>query len=182
MCKAGRVKYVNPWPKEVVAKAKCIIAYSIRGIYETLFRAVSTPNSNYPQSFCLPFHAFMIMIINITSIKLALYNCTSLFSKRTSSPGLNAGMPMYGQPSHLKASPSEQLPHDPTLPWTVKSISAKSSESSFSALSLVSASSRLALSSAAIFSARPHVQSLQARRRLPTLGIHSGATVVISKC
>lgn len=104
-----------------------------------------------------------------------LYSCTSLFRRRTSSPGRKAGMPMYGQPSQRKASPRLQLPHEPTLPWTVKSSSARSSASSLSALSCCSAVERLPASSPAIFSASPHVQSLHARRRLPTRGMHSGA-------
>jgi len=79
---------------------------------------------------------------------------------------------MYGQPSHLKASPSAQLPHDPTLPLTVKSTSFKSLALNFarSASALV----RLALSSAWRRSARPQVQSLQARRRL-VLGLQASA-------
>lgn len=107
--------------------------------------------------------------------RFAIYNCTSLLSNRTSSPGLKAGMPMYGHPSHLNASPKLQFPQEPTLPLTVKSTSARSSESSFSAASCLSAESRLAASSAASLSARPQVQSLHARRRLPTRGAHSGA-------
>jgi hypothetical protein len=39
----------------------------------------------------------------------------------------------------------------------------------------LSAVERFAVSSASIFSFRPQVQSLQARRRLPALGWHSGA-------
>ena len=104
-----------------------------------------------------------------------IYNCTSSFTNRTSSPGLNAGSPIYGHPSQRKASPSAQFPQLPTLPCTVKSTSARSSAPSFSVLRAWSAVLRLAASSASIFCFRPHVQSLQARRRLPDLGRHSGA-------
>lgn len=79
---------------------------------------------------------------------------------------------MYGHPSHLNASPSAQLPHEPTLPCTVKSTSFKSLALSFARFA--SASARLALSSASIRCARPHVQSLQARRRL-VLGLQASA-------
>jgi len=103
------------------------------------------------------------------------YNCTSLLSSRTSSPGLKAGIPMYGQPSQRKASPRLQFPHEPTLPRTVKSTSARSSAPSLRVWSCASAFTRVTASSAAIFSARPHVQSLHARRRFPTRGAHSGA-------
>jgi len=103
------------------------------------------------------------------------YNCTSLFSNLTSSPGVNAGSPIYGHPSQRNASPRAQLPQLPTLPWTVKSTSARSSWSSFRLLKALSAEARFAASSASIFSFMPHVQSLQARRRLPYLGRHSGA-------
>jgi hypothetical protein len=117
-----------------------------------------------------------------TPATVAVYNCTSLFSNLTSSPGLNAGMPIYGQPSHRNASPKLQFPQLPTFPWTVKSTSARSSESSFTALSLracscASALERVAASSAAILSASPQVQSLHARRRFPTRGAHSGAVL-----
>ena len=44
----------------------------------------------------------------------------------TSSPGLKAGRPIYGHPSHRKASPNAQFPQLPTLPCTVKSTSASS--------------------------------------------------------
>src|SRR4051794_26042982 len=88
------------------------------------------------------------------------YNWMSLFSSRTSSPGLKAGKPIYGHPSHLNASPSAQLPQLPTLPWTVKSTSARSSASSFNELSALSAEERLAASSASSFSFMPQVQSL----------------------
>jgi len=57
-------------------------------------------------------------------------SCTSLSNNLTSSPGLNAGSPIYGHPSHLNASPSAQFPQLPTFPFTVKSISSKSSASS----------------------------------------------------
>lgn len=63
----------------------------------------------------------------INAIRKASYNCTSLLRRRTSSPGLKAGIPIYGQPSQRNASPRLQFPHDPTLPWTVKSTSARSS-------------------------------------------------------
>ena len=123
------------------------------------------------------------------------YSWISSFKSLTSSPGLKAGSPMYGQPSHLKASPKApirsqfyfhipkrqylQLPQLPTLPFTVKSTSAKSSAWSLSVLSAWSALARLALSSASSFCAKPHVQSLQARRRL-ALGLHSVAMEEIS--
>jgi hypothetical protein len=124
------------------------------------------------------------------------YSWISSFKSLTSSPGLKAGNPMYGQPSHLKASPKApirsqfyftdlkkkqylQLPQLPTLPFTVKSTSAKSSAWSLSVLSAWSALARLALSSASSFWAKPHVQSLQARRRL-ALGLHSVAVEEIS--
>jgi hypothetical protein len=84
-------------------------------------------------------------------------------------------MPIYGQPSQRKASPKLQLPQDPTFPWTVKSTSARSTAPNLRVCSLASASDRLAASSFAILSASPQVQSAQARRRLPTLGAHSGA-------
>ena len=103
------------------------------------------------------------------------YSCTSLFNNRTSSPGLKAGIPMYGHPSHRNASPNAQFPQLPTLPCTVKSTSAKSSAPSLRVLSVLSALLRLVASSASIFSFRPQVQSLQARRRLPDLGRHSAA-------
>jgi hypothetical protein len=103
------------------------------------------------------------------------YNWISLFIKRTSSPGLKAGSPMYGHPSHLKASPSAQFPQLPTLPWTVKSTSVRSSAPSFNVSSAWSAVARFAASSASSFSFIPQVQSLQARRRFPALGRHSGA-------
>ena len=110
---------------------------------------------------------------------IGLYNCTSSLISRTSSPGLKAGNPMYGHPSHLNASPNAQLPQLPTFPCTVKSTSASSSDFSFAAElredKAASALARLAASSASIFWARPQVQSLQARRRLPALGRHSGA-------
>lgn len=72
-----------------------------------------------------------------------------------------------------------QFPHDPTFPWTVKSTSARSSAPSFKVCSLVSASARFAESSAAIRSARPQVQSLQARRLL-LFGMHSAAMKIVS--
>lgn len=99
---------------------------------------------------------------------------------------------MYGHPSHLNASPSAQLPQLPTLPGTVKSISDKSFTPSLAAAgaappllicieaSALSAASRLALSSASSRWASPQVQSLQALLRLPTLGKHSAAAVVVS--
>jgi hypothetical protein len=99
-------------------------------------------------------------------------SCTSLFTNRTSSPGLNAGSPIYGHPSHLNASPSAQFPHDPTLPCTVKSTSARSSACNLARLA--SALERLAASSALSRSARPQLQSLQARRRL-VLGLQASA-------
>jgi hypothetical protein len=37
------------------------------------------------------------------------YNWISSFKSLTSSPGLKAGSPMYGQPSHLKASPKAPI-------------------------------------------------------------------------
>jgi hypothetical protein len=110
-----------------------------------------------------------------TKVIISFYSCTSLLSNLTSSPGLKAGMPIYGQPSQRKASPRLQFPHDPTFPCTVKSTSARSSAPSLRVLSCASAVSRLAASSAASFCARPQVQSLHALRRLPTLGAHSGA-------
>lgn len=105
------------------------------------------------------------------------HNCTSLFTNLTSSPGLNAGNPIYGHPSHLNASPSAQLPHEPTLPCTVKSTSARSSACSLARLE--SACARLAASSAFRRSARPQLQSLQARRRL-VLGRHASAVRYVS--
>ena len=107
-------------------------------------------------------------------LMLSTHNCTSSLSNRTSSPGLKAGNPIYGHPSHRNASPNAQFPHEPTLPCTVKSTSARSSAFSFA--SAWSALERLAASSASSFSARPQVQSLHARLRLPVLGRHSGAT------
>lgn len=104
----------------------------------------------------------------------------SLLSSRTSSPGLKAGSPMYGQPSQRKASPRAQFPQLPTLPWTVKSTSARSFVSSFMVLSALSAASRLALSSASICCASPQVQSLHARLRFPTFGRHSGAVMLLA--
>lgn len=104
------------------------------------------------------------------------HNCTSLFTNLTSSPGLKAGRPIYGHPSHLKASPRAQLPQDPTLPWTVKSTSARSSACSLARFA--SALERLAASSALSRSARPQLQSLQARRRL-VLGLHASAVKVL---
>jgi hypothetical protein len=112
--------------------------------------------------------------------KITSYNCTSLLSSLTSSPGLKAGIPIYGQPLQRNASPRLQFPHEPTFPCTVKSTSVRSSAPSFSVLSCASAVARLAASSAAIRSARPQEQSLQARRRLPTLGTHSGAVRIVS--
>ena len=94
-------------------------------------------------------------------------------SNLTSSPTLKAGNPTYGHPSHRKASPNAQFPQLPTFPCTVKSTSAKSSAASFASFS--SAAERLAASSAARVAASPHVQSLQARRRFPGRGRHSGA-------
>ena len=106
-----------------------------------------------------------------------IYNWISLFNSLTSSPGLNAGSPIYGHPSHRKASPSAQFPQLPTLPCTVKSTSSsRSSAPNFIVLSALSASVRFAASSASSCSFIPQVQSLQARRRLPALGRHSGAT------
>ena len=127
---------------------------------------------------------------------------------RTSSPGLNAGSPTYGQPSQRKASPSAQLPQLPTLPRTVKSISPSLRSAALSlatpgapfaavdcgaealgpesvlvgrpAARAASARARVAASSAARRVARPQVQSLQARRRLPGLGLHSGAARSVS--
>jgi hypothetical protein len=107
------------------------------------------------------------------------HNCTSLFTSLTSSPGLNAGSPMYGHPSHLNASPSAQFPHEPTLPCTVKSTSARSSACSLARLA--SAFERLAASSALSRSARPQLQSLQARRRL-VLGLQASAVCCVSTC
>lgn len=102
------------------------------------------------------------------------YNCTSLSNNITSSPGLNAGNPIYGHPSHLNASPRLQFPQLPTFPGTVKSTSAKSSDCNLRVLRAASALERLAASSASRRWARPQVQSLQARRRL-ALGLHSVA-------
>lgn len=82
---------------------------------------------------------------------------------------------MYGQPSQRKASPSEQFPQLPTFPWTVKSTSARSSAPILIVDRALSALARLVESSASIFSLRPQVQSLHARRRLPALGRHSAA-------
>lgn len=104
-------------------------------------------------------------------------SCTSSPNNLTSSPGLNAGRPIYGQPSHRKASPSAQLPQLPTFPLTVKSTSARSSACSLARF--WSAEARLARSSASSRWARPQVQSLQARRRflLPAGGRQEGAVV-----
>ena len=127
---------------------------------------------------------------------------------RTSSPGLNAGSPTYGQPSQRNASPSAQLPQLPALPGTVKSVAPSSRSAALSlarpgavpldavdlaapvvglgaapvgsAASAASARVRVAASSAARRAARPQVQSLQARRRLPGLGVHSGAAEGVS--
>jgi hypothetical protein len=114
--------------------------------------------------------------LKLTTPKLS-QSCTSLFTNLTSSPGLNAGSPMYGQPSHLNASPKAQFPHDPTLPWTVKSTSARSSACSLARLA--SALERFAASSALSRSARPQLQSLQARRRL-VLGLQASALLCVS--
>lgn len=101
------------------------------------------------------------------------YNCTSFVNNRTSSPGWKAGRPIYGHPSHLNASPKEQFPQLPTFPLTVKSTSASSSDRNLARF--WSASDRLAASSASSRWARPHVQSLHARRRLPAAGRHEAA-------
>lgn len=121
---------------------------------------------------------YQTTVYNITlkyheqSTSSRVQSCTSLFNSLTSSPGLKAGSPIYGQPSHRNASPKAQLPHEPTLPCTVKSTSVRSLEVSFARLA--SASWRLALSSASIRCASPQVQSLQARR-LFVLGLHASA-------
>lgn len=161
------------------------VAFSIRMVFITLYsNGHKSSVQSLTCSWSSPIH----------------YSCTSSFINRTSSPGLNAGSPIYGHPSHLKASPSAQLPQLPTLPCTVKSSSIRSSAPSFavagaplevafgppfalavapflpcSSPSAESAACRFARSSASIFAARPHVQSLQALRRLPALGWHSGA-------
>jgi hypothetical protein len=83
---------------------------------------------------------------------------------------------MYGHPSHLNASPRAQLPQEPTLPCTVKSTSARSSACSLARFA--SAFWRFAASSALSRSARPQLQSLQARRRL-VLGLHASAVFVL---
>lgn len=106
---------------------------------------------------------------------IAFYNCTSLSNSFTSSPGLNGGRPMYGQPSQRNASPREQFPQLPVFPWTVKSTSAISPEFNFNADNFSSAFARWSLSSAWSFCASPQVQSLHALLRLPALGLHSGA-------
>lgn len=136
-------------------------------------------HSSRPWSHCLPHRAFIL--------SHPTYNCTSSLISLTSSPGLNAGSPMYGHPSHRNASPKEQFPQLPTFPCTVKSTSASSSAFSFAAEGAVveadewslfraaSAVVRLVASSASSRAARPQVQSLQARRRLPVFGRHSGA-------
>ena len=85
---------------------------------------------------------------------------------------------MYGHPSHLKASPSAQLPQDPTLPCTVKSTSVRSLALNLAKLS--SAFCRFTLSSASIRWARPQVQSLHALRRL-VFGLHAAAVEQLAK-
>jgi hypothetical protein len=102
-------------------------------------------------------------------------------SNFTSSPGLNAGIPINGptiiniirfekegsfvHPSQRKASPSPQLPQLLLFPWTVKS---SSSEVSVTAGNLLENSL-----SAFSCSLRPHVQFLHALRRFPARGTHS---------
>lgn len=94
------------------------------------------------------------------------HSCTVSLIIRTSSPGLNGGSPMYGHPSHRNASPSEQLPHDPVFPCTVKSTSSfSSSDFSFSTFRSLSACACRVESSASSRLDSPQVQSLQARRR-----------------
>lgn len=100
-----------------------------------------------------------------------IYNWATSFKIWTSCPGLKAGRPRYGQPAQRKASPRAQLPQEPVvLPSTVKSNSVKSSDCSLSTSRFLSALARRSLSSASRRSARPHVQSLQARRLRPVLG------------
>ena len=105
------------------------------------------------------------------------HSCTVSLIILTSSPGLNGGSPIYGQPSHRNASPSWQLLHEPVLPCTVKSISSfRSSDLSLRTFRSASALFRRDSSSAASFLSRPQVQSLQGRRRfLAVLGSHSFA-------
>jgi hypothetical protein len=73
--------------------------------------------------------------------------------------------------------PRLQLPQLPTLPWTVKSTSARSSACSLSVFNALSASARFCLSSNSSLSARPQVQSLQALLLL-AFGLHSVADEV----
>lgn len=108
------------------------------------------------------------------------HSCTSSFIIFTSSPGLNGGNPTYGHPSHLNASPSEQLPHDPVFPCTVKSVSSSSSSGcSLRMLSFLFASALRELSSASSWLESPQEQSLQAFRRfLAIVGLHPFAGIV----
>ncbi len=83
--------------------------------------------------------------------------------------------PVLYVPSQRNASPSEQELHEPVLPWTVKSSSDVSSTLSLRTLSCLSALARRAASCFSRRSARPQVQSAQARRFFPGWGRHSGA-------
>mmetsp|Transcript_21576 Transcript_21576/g.69472 ORF Transcript_21576/g.69472 Transcript_21576/m.69472 type:complete len:402 (-) Transcript_21576:37-1242(-) len=75
------------------------------------------------------------------------YRSTAAASSSTFSPGLNAGIPRYGQPAQRKASPFQQLPHELLLALAASSLAAPSS------------------------SARPHVQPLHGLR----VGPHASA-------
>lgn len=122
-----------------------------------------------------PNYTLMFTSCSFSFIKLPItnHNCTSSSCNLTTSPFLNAGKPMYGHPSQRKASPNAQLPQLPTFPFTVKSTSARSPAFNFARF--WSAAERLAASSASSRCARPQVQSLQARRRLPVGGRQDGA-------
>lgn len=110
------------------------------------------------------------------------YNCTSPLKIFTSSPGLNAGKPMYGQVEQRKASPREQLLQEPVFPLTVKSSSLRSSVFSLKASeSLESALLRRSRSSSSRRSERPHVQSLQGLRRFWPSTLQAGAAKVLVK-
>ncbi|KAH3659663.1 hypothetical protein OGATHE_005708 [Ogataea polymorpha] len=123
-------------------------------------------------------------------------------SSVTTWPGLNAGRPRNGHPSHLNASPKAHELHPPVLPSIVKSTSVMSvSENLIFSPNWRLASSRLACSrfsiwmassvaeraillrmlsctdrclrsSSSSFSLRPHVQSLQAFRLFLPVVVH----------
>lgn len=90
------------------------------------------------------------------------YSCGTSFKSLTSSPGAKRGNPIYGHDAHLKASPREQLPHDPDFPWTVKSSSFSSSD--------FSTNLDVCCDLAARRSESPQVHPLHALRGFPGLG------------